>query len=461
MKSNIILNTLFIILCLIAILVKNIILDTLLIVLFLIYIFNIFNKHTRFFLANIFLLFSFAFNAVSLFLNEKYPIYLRELDITTYYKGVTPLFILSSFCIIQICKIVFKKFVKNKKKYIISKFNAKLIIFSYVVLYVVLFSQIFDKPEFVLNIGRTIYRTRYLTSNKFIYIVQGFFGLFPVMLGLIATRYKKTSFFLMILMFVYGLWIGEKFGFFMRTFSYYILMFSLLQEEETMEKLKKYVYIAGIIIVACFLINRIYVRDMDFTKSRDYFIQRVAQQNQLTWYFYQNDYKENNNVKNEVNSFFIPNKEIYNQTFEDASKYGQFKIMTLATGWDFAYLKFNRKSRLATGTIAQILLYTKSFIMVFIIQLILAISTQTHLKYIAKEAKSKERVFSFLKLNFMLKLQNVIVLGGMFQILNDLFNIQTLNLVFMIFGLEFLKQLNLGIFDGRKREEKQDYEYTC
>lgn len=415
----------------------------LLFLLLTVYLGIIYATNTRYLFINAFLLFYLLFNCISIFFIDLIPIYLRELSITTYFNGSSAFFISIAIIIIFITDVIYSKFIKHKEIYLSPSIGKFLFIVN-TLNFLAIFIFIWDKPEFMTSLGRQLYRSTYLTSNMLIYILQGLYNLSGIFVGVIFLYKKKYALMSMVLLVVYGLWIGEKFGFYFRNMSFFVMFIGFSSSNFELKKIVKVLFIISSVMIIVFFVERILLSDYSFLQTLSYTGQRLAQQNQLTWFFYNYSYT-GDSFWNEFRYFFVSLNDLYSLNFTEITSFGQFKLISLASTNSFLLYKIRIQSRLATGVFAQFLIYFDTAIPLITYLITLYAIFVFIIRRIYKNFTRAKSIFDIIVILLLFRFIVGIVLSGMFQSITDFINISTVYDLFIIIILSLINKITKSI----------------
>lgn len=297
-----------------------------------------------------------SLNIVGVFICENSNIFLIEMEMSSaYYNSLAPIVL----CYILLFGFMFYKdesILKEDNKNIISNNSSKsnrfflktLCILSIIVVALCLLRAI-SHPYFNLGVTRDIYYTNYL--SRFEQILKGhYFMLIPIFV-IYSKKYNRKIYYILfiILMSLWLILIGEKFGSLFFLF-YLVLMFSSIHI--TKRDIKKYLICLSTII--CVLLGVIYFQRTVLSNSKDniietYFYQRIAQSGQVWWGTY-------HRIKN-INILEL-NDEIRGILYAKNDEfYGQWKMMITCTSASSARYRALIRSPFASTTTASIYYY--------------------------------------------------------------------------------------------------------
>lgn len=122
-------------------------------------------------------------------------------------------------------------------------------------------------------------------------------------------------------------------------------------------------------VLLILFVNRILFVNSSMNKVENditqYFYNRLAQQNQLWWYFYshRDEYRNKNKVDEIIEDIRYSNENVDNIK---KIKSGEFKLIDIAAGRNMALARAQLNAPFATGVHSQVLYYSGSIIIVLL-----------------------------------------------------------------------------------------------
>lgn len=397
-----------------------------------------------------YIIFTLFRNYFSLFIIENFNIFLKDSNTISFFKGSINEYMLLTMLIVEILMVFFKKIeFQSESKFL---FSHKKYIFFFILIAV---SNIY---VFILRqklgfVHRVEFYDKYLGKNIFLHIVQIFIMFIPVYAGIIFNIRKIKSLILLVLLTLYSYLIGEKFGYFYIILCFFLLGISFTTDNKICKKIWKYILTFCVIIIILCLSTFSAMYKISFSEAKNYFIQRAAQDNETWWFFYDKKI-ENLEIKNEIESFkYHGTADLYNLGYETARNFGSHMLAEKMKNYEIVRGEYNRKRRIASGSMTQLKIYGRTYYSIILIYLFLCYLT---LKKLLKITKKKSRYFFinifYLMYSAILLRFYLLIKTGLFQINNDFFNKKMLQFLIIIFFYEII----IKIIRRRKKKNEKD-----
>lgn len=208
---------------------------------------------------------------------------------------------------------------------------------------VILFASIFNKPYFALGVNRTDYSSLYLSG--WLSTIKGWLPLFlPCAIIIFKKRNKAIPLIFVALMFLIYVWVGDKFGTFV--FAVAIIACCAIDPEIIIRNglFKKIVLLFILACVALFIVGlaqRAFLYGEGVPEYLEYLFARLAQQGQIWWSVFDNV------ISNGVALDELPDAlgaSLTQETARSAPYAGQWKMMLVSSDYSF-----NTLARVETG----------------------------------------------------------------------------------------------------------------
>ncbi|MED0703853.1 MULTISPECIES: hypothetical protein [Aeribacillus] len=399
---------------------------------------------TRYFIIYFIVFFSILSNLLSTLLLETQNVYLYELGTISFYAGSFKY----AFLIFVITNEFLYFFYKKER----IKFNSlelkdpankninfidRLMLIVYLVLLGYFILNIVDKPFWVVNVGKFGYEKEVFSANPLLGNIKVILMYYSVYLGYMFYRTKNATFILLFLLSVLSyFWIGQKFSSILFMSLYFIFPFLL---KMNIKKIRKVTLRVGIMVLLILFVNRILFVNSSMNKVENditqYFYNRLAQQNQLWWYFYshRDEYRNKNKVDEIIEDIRYSNENVDNIK---KIKSGEFKLIDIAAGRNMALARAQLNAPFATGVHSQVLYYSGSIIIV-LLYVILWAFFYNKITFIFFKLLGNHTFLASPLLVLFAKIYKMSFEIG-FQIVNRIFqitNIMTLILIIIVFTI--------------------------
>ena len=400
-----------------------------------------FYRETRFLFLYSFIIFSFFRLICSLFILEYFSVFLLFSNQLTFYKGSLDEFLLVIVLTVELFYFFYKKIEFHSIENIEKTFIYKV---YYFILFILMVSNI---RVFLIryNMGyihRVEFANRFLENNIFNHFTQIIIMGGIIVAGSILKSFPLKGILLIFLLSLYSYLIGEKFGYF-----YYILCFVLIgiAINTPTQKCKKYFkYISffsiGMIFCCIAVISTMY--KISHEQAVQFFEQRIYQDNESWWYFYDKDYNDLS-IKNEIEAFkYRGIGNLYEIGYQKARLFGSHMLAEKIRGYDDIKGEYERKKRISSGSFTQIKLYGRGY---YAIILVYAFMTYFILKNIIEiySIRAKNFVINLLLLLYVSILLRFLiqVVSGLIQINNEFFSVKAIYFLIIIYILKFFMHI--------------------
>lgn len=404
----------------------------------LIYSFELY-CNSRFMFLYSYIIFTLLRNFLSLFIIENFNIFLKDSNTFSYFKGSINEYMILIIIVLEIILFFYKrnKFTINYNKFLTNKKY-------YLFLILIIFSNIYVfmiRTKFGF-IHRVEFYDKYLGKNIFLHFIQIIIMFIPVYTGMLFNKEKMKSILLLIGLTLYSYLIGEKFGYFYIILCFFLLGVSFTTNNNECKKIWKYIVIfCNLIIILC-LSTFSTMYKIPLSQAKNYFIQRVAQDNETWWFFYDKEI-EKLSIKEEIKSFkYHGTADLYKIGYINARKFGSHMLAEKMKDYKTIEGEYMRKRRIASGSLTQLKLYGRQYYLIIGIYLVLCHLT---LKKLFKITNKKSKYFF---INILVLIYSTILLRfflliktGLFQINNDFFNLKMLKFLVLIFSIEIVLKI--------------------
>ena len=360
-----------------------------------------FYRETRFLFLYSFIIFSFFRLICSLFILEYFSVFLLFSNQLTFYKGSLDEFLLVIVLTVELFYFFYKKIefpsIENIEKTFIYKVY-------YFILFVLMVSNI---RVFLIryNMGyihRVEFANRFLENNIFNHFTQ-----IIIMGGIIVAGSILKSFPLKGILLIF----------------LYISFFSI-----------------GMIFCCIAVISTMY--KISHEQAVQFFEQRIYQDNESWWYFYDKDYNDLS-IKNEIEAFkYRGIGNLYEIGYQKARLFGSHMLAEKIRGYDDIKGEYERKKRISSGSFTQIKLYGRGY---YAIILVYAFMTYFILKNIIEiySIRAKNFVINLLLLLYVSILLRFLiqVVSGLIQINNEFFSVKAIYFLIIIYILKFFMHI--------------------
>ena len=228
-----------------------------------------------------------------------------------------------------------------------------------------------------------------------------------------------------------------------------------MSKRECQQYLKKIVLIfIGVLLISIFNFRVMY--NIDFNKGVNYLVQRIAQDNESWWFFY--DKPQINNLSEEIKSFkYKGTKDLYEIGYENARKFGSHFLAERMKNYSTIKGEYERKRRLATGSFAQIIMNTRFLYLLILLYVMLFyfILKKIILLFNNKKKSIHFILFKFLYFSILIRFF-LMVKTGLFQIHNDLFNMK---FIFYVIICMLSASLAIFIIGLQKKDKKMLFDF--
>jgi type II secretory pathway pseudopilin PulG len=388
--------------------------DILTLITFFVYLIYLYSREKKLILYFSYIIIYMLSNVYGVFAIENNQLYLTELSTYGYRAGALLPITFIHFIFIQTLLFMFVlkpiKFPEINNRFTefwngrkISNIQlSKYFCWIIILLTLIMFAKVINKPAFLMGYDRFIYASLFLGGiwDKLIVLLV---LVLPVALIPFLKAKSKLSIFTIGFAFLYLFWIGNKFGYYIIIAYTFSLPFVYLMKEKNVKKIVLLGLLLGITLFGLISFQSKVVYNRDSRQNIEYINQRIAQQGQLWWKTYaltKNTPNKFNELSDETSLYFQSNP-----TVESAKNYGIFKIMRLTTPSELFQAKvFNLHSRYAYSSQSSIYYYFKMPGLI-IYTIISAIAY-----YLI--------IFSLIKSLLMLRIIDVILYNRLFTVFN-------------------------------------------
>ena len=447
----------FMLILLITIIINNIymsiVVDTLIILMYSIFLY----KKTKFLFFYSFFLFTFWRLIISLYVLEYFKVFLFYSEQVTFYKGSLDEFLLILVIMLEISYFLYKKIDFPKTNGNILEYYEKrfyyfiLIITGYSTLHVLFIRYHLG------YIHRVEFAKRFLENSLYNHFLQIIIMGGMVIAGVILKKSKIKGLLLLFILCLYGYLIGEKFGYFFYILCFMLLGISLNTSEKQCKSYLKYVscFFVGMIFCCIAVISTMY--KVPVSKAVVFLEQRICQDNESWWYFYDKEY-DDLNILNEINSFKYKGiGDLYDIGYENARLFGSHMLAEKMRGYNFVKEEYDRKKRIASGSMTQLKIYGRKFYFIIIIYV------YTYYFILKKIVSLHKKKYSSVLISFLIFIYLSLLLrfliqtlAGIVQVNNEFFNLKTIYFLLIIISYKILFVLESTVRRTLKIIKKED-----
>lgn len=372
-------------------------------------------------------IFFLSINLIGVFLIEFFEgYYLFEIGRITYYKdSLFPIVLYTLIIIYILFGIKLKNInIKKRENKLIDKF-----IFILLILSILIFLKVVQKPIFMLNIDKYKYSKEYLNFsiqsliNIYQYYLPLFFGY--IYITTTSPRTRRNIMIINILMILTLIFIGVKFGGIFY-YSYYFLLPVVLKLKVKKIILRKIFrgLIAVIILIIFSISHRILNYNLSMSEGIKGFLNRGFQQGQLWWATY-------------LNKDMIYNEFILSEILNDNEKTrGIYKVMYSLGKHEFIDKLYQIKSVYTASTTSTLYAYF-GIKGIYIFSLIYGILI----------LKSYQLIIQSIKKNLWI---NLIIITRIMVILTSIFSISKFYILNILEGIILLILVQIVILKKEK-----------
>lgn len=280
-----------------------------------------------------FWLYVFGFlNIIGVYICDSTEVYLFELEQYSRYSNAfsTILFLYICFyCTLKKCNKNDNYIIMNNVDNIVNKLLIKFLLVSGIALEICIFSQIYDKPFFLLMVERLVYISDFLPQW-----VQSLKSYLPLFIPVAVLYYRYYGKFLslsyLILMLMIYFFVGDKFGYYFLSFYIFLVSYINSINGDEIRKWIKIGIIIFILLIGVVALQRIILFADDFNGIIAYLNQRLAQEGEVWWAVYGKDEYPGFKLGVFFEDWIAANLGIANQS---DSVYGQWRMLLVSSGF--------------------------------------------------------------------------------------------------------------------------------
>ena len=433
----------------------SLIIDTIVIVIYSIF----FYKKTRFLFLYSLVIFTLLRLIISLYVLEYFNVFLVYSNQYTFYKGSINEFLIVSIIIVEISYKLYKKIkFPIKDTFLLKYFRNKIF---YLVLAIILITDL----RFIIlrckfgYIHRVEFASKFLENSIFNHFIQIIIMGGIILTGVILKYSKIKGLILVVLLFLYSYLIGEKFGYFFAILCFLLLGISINTTTKQCKFYLKYAmfFLIGVFFCCVGVISTMY--RINSKEAIDFFEQRIYQDNESWWYFYDKEY-DDLNIINEIKAIkYRGIGDLYEIGYENARLFGSHLLAEKITGYENVKGEYERKKRIAAGSMAQIKLYGRKYYFLLLVYMYMIYFILKNIVYIFK-IKSKDFLINmllFVYISILIRFY-IQVDAGLMQINNDFFSIKAFYFLLIIWFYKIFIYTLKNIRKFKNKRRKEDYE---
>lgn len=406
------------------------IIDTLAIIIYSIFLY----KKTRFLFFYSFIILSLLRLIISSYILDYFNVFLTYSEEVTFYKGSLDEFLIISSVIIELSYYLYKKinFSQDNGK-LLKYLKGRMYYFIQITILCSVFHVFFIRRQMGF-IHRVEFASKFLENNIFNHFLQIIIMGGMIVSGLIFKSSKIKGFLLLCSLFLYGYLIGEKFGYFFYILCFLLLGIAINTSNKQCKSYLKYVgcFLMGLIFCCITVISTMY--KISPSEAVVFFEQRVCQDNESWWYFYDKDY-DDLNIINEIKAFQYKGiGNLYDIGYENARLFGSHMLAEKMKGYKIVKGEYDRKKRIAAGSMTQIKLYGRQYYLLIIMYsyiIYFVLKTLVNL-FKLKFNNILINLFLYTYISFLLRFY-IQIESGLFQINNEFISIKAIYFLVIIY----------------------------
>lgn len=408
----------------------SLVIDTFAILIYSIFLY----KKTRFLFFYSFIIFSLLRLIISSYILDYFNVFLTYSEEVTFYKGSLDEFLIVSVAIIELSYYFYKKikFPQDDGK-LLKYFKGKMYYFIQITILCSVFHVFFIRKQMGF-IHRVEFASKFLENNIFNHFLQIIIMGGMVVSGVIFKSSRIKGFLLLCSLFLYGYLIGEKFGYFFYILCFLLLGIAINTSDKQCKSYLKYIacFSLGLIFCCITVISTMY--KISASEAVVFFEQRVCQDNESWWYFYDKDY-DDLNIVNEIKAFQYKGiGNLYDVGYENARLFGSHMLAEKMKGYEIVKGEYERKKRIAAGSITQIKLYGRQY---YLLVIMYSYMIYFVLKTIVNLFKLSFKnilinLFLYTYISFLLRFY-IQIESGLFQINNEFISIKAIYFLVIIY----------------------------
>lgn len=433
----------------------SLIINTIVIIVYSIF----FYKKTRFLFLYSLIIFTLLRLIISLYILEYSNVFLVYSNQYTFYKGSMNEFLIISIMIIEISYKLYKKIKFPIEDTVLLKYFRNKI--YYLILIIILITDL----RFIIlrykfgYIHRVEFASKFLENTIFNHFIQIMIMGGIILAGIILKYSKIKGSILIILLSTYSYLIGEKFGYFFVILCFLLLGISINTTNKQCKFYFKYAafFLVGVIFCCISVVSTMY--KINYKEAVDFFKERIYQDNESWWYFYDKEYKDLE-IINEIKAIRYKGiGDLYEIGYENARLFGSHLLAEKIEGYETVKGEYERKRRIAAGSMAQIKLYGRKYYFLLLIYIYMLHFILKNIVYVFK-IKSKNFLINmllFIYISILIRFY-IQVDAGLMQINNDFFSIKAVYFLLIIWFYKlFIHVLkNVRKFESRRRKEEYE-----
>ena len=426
----------------------SLIVDTIVIIAYSIF----FYKKTRFLFLYSLIIFTLLRLIISLYILEYFNVFLVYSNQYTFYKGSIDEILIVSIIITEISYKLYKKIkFPIKDTFLLKYFRNKI----YYLVLIITFSLRYKFGY----IHRVEFASKFLENTLLNHFIQIIIMGGIILAGVILKYSKKKVVILIILLSLYSYLIGEKFGYFFAILCFLLLGISINTTTKQCKFYLKYAifFLIGVVFCCISVVSTMY--KIDYKESVAFFKERIYQDNESWWYFYDKEY-DDLEIINEIKAIKYKGiGNLYEIGYENARLFGSHLLAEKIEGYETVKGEYERKRRIAAGSMAQIKLYGRKYYFLLLIYIYMIYFILKNIVYTFK-IKSKNFLINmllFIYISILIRFY-IQVDGGLMQINNDFFSIKALYFLLIIWFYKLFIHILKNVRKLKNKRRKEEYE---
>lgn len=433
----------------------SLVIDTLAILIYSIFLY----KKTRFLFFYSFIIFTLLRLIISSYILDYFNVFLTYSEEVTFYKGSLDEFLIVSVAIIELFYYFYKKikFPQDDGK-LLKYLNGKMYYFIQIIVLCSVFHVFFIRKQMGF-IHRVEFASKFLENNIFNHFLQIIIMGGMIVSGTLFKFSRIKGFLLLCSLFLYGYLIGEKFGYFFYILCFLLLGIAINTSDKQCKSYLKYIacFSLGLIFCCITVISTMY--KISTSEAVVFFEQRVCQDNESWWYFYDKDY-DDLNIVNEIKAFQYKGiGNLYDVGYENARLFGSHMLAEKMKGYEVVKGEYERKKRIAAGSMTQIKLYGRQYYLLIIMysyMIYFVLKTLVNL-FKLRFNNILINLFLYTYISFLLRFY-IQIESGLFQINNDFLSIKALYFLLIIWFYKLFIYILKNIRKLKNKRRKEEHE---
>ena len=433
----------------------SLVIDTLAILIYSIFLY----KKTRFLFFYSFIIFTLLRLIISSYILDYFNVFLTYSEEVTFYKGSLDEFLIVSVAIIELFYYFYKKikFPQDDGK-LLKYLNGKMYYFIQIIVLCSVFHVFFIRKQMGF-IHRVEFASKFLENNIFNHFLQIIIMGGMIVSGTLFKSSRIKGFLLLCSLFLYGYLIGEKFGYFFYILCFLLLGIAINTSDKQCKSYLKYIacFSLGLIFCCITVISTMY--KISTSEAVVFFEQRVCQDNESWWYFYDKDY-DDLNIVNEIKAFQYKGiGNLYDVGYENARLFGSHMLAEKMKGYEVVKGEYERKKRIAAGSMTQIKLYGRQYYLLIIMysyMIYFVLKTLVNL-FKLRFNNILINLFLYTYISFLLRFY-IQIESGLFQINNDFLSIKALYFLLIIWFYKLFIYILKNIRKLKNKRRKEEHE---